>query len=342
MKLDHLFALTDHNAVLQHAKFSVPARREGYTVDDNARALVLAVKAQTYWPTQALSDLQRKLTSFLLLMQDEDGRFHNLMDFSQRLIDNPTAGDHLGRAVWAAGTVINSDLPDGMKASARLMFDRALPWARDSISLRTKAYTCFGLNARLHAEAHDKNLRDNIAIMADELVSLYKSMQKPDWRWFENILAYDNARLSHALFSAYESIGKREYLDVAEETLGFLANVTTVEGKFVPIGNRGWYVIGKDRATYDQQPLEAGAMAEASALAYKITRSNKYDEILHHALGWYFGLNTKSVKVYDEATGACCDGISQMGLNQNAGSESTISFLLAVVTLLECVGDRLH
>lgn len=339
VKLDHLFALTDHNAVLQHAKFSVPARREGYTVDDNARALVFAVKAQAFWPTQALSELQRKLISFLLLMQAEDGKFHNLMDFSQRLNDSPTVGDHLGRAIWAAGAVINSDLTDGIKASARLIFDRALPWARNSNLPRTKAYACLGLHERLLTDADDKNLRANIATLADDLVDLYSATHKPDWKWFENILAYDNARLSHALFLAYESVGKREYVEVGEETLRFLTEVTTIEGKHVPIGSGGWYVRGKNRALYDQQPIDAGAMAEAAAFAYKMTKFEEYQTTLRQALGWFFGLNTKSAKVYDEATGACYDGITQMGLNQNQGSESTVSFLLAVATLLECVAE---
>jgi hypothetical protein len=155
VKLDHLLFLTDHIALLQHAKFSVPARKEGYTVDDNARALVFASRANRLWPDRRIPELQRKLLSFLLLMQEEDGKFHNFMDFSQQIPDEPAVGDHLGRAIWACGRVINSDLPNGMRASARLMFDRALPWARESTSLRTKAYACLGLHERLLAETKD-------------------------------------------------------------------------------------------------------------------------------------------------------------------------------------------
>jgi hypothetical protein len=335
VKLDHLFALTDHNAVLQHAKFSVPARKEGYTLDDNARALVFAVKAKTCWPTQPLSELERKLISFLLLMQAEDGKFHNLMDFSQRLVDNPTVGDHLGRAIWATGTIINSDLPDGMKAPARVMFDRALPWARESSSPRTRAYACLGLCERFQVDAKDPNLRVNIALLADSLVELYHANYGTDWKWFENILSYDNARLPQALLSAYHSLGTDEYLKVAEETFRFLQDATTVGGKFVPIGSRGWYVRDKERALYDQQPIEAGAMVEGAALAYKITRSEAYERALRQAVGWFFGLNTKSAKVYDEATGACHDGITEIGLNENQGSEATVALLLAVTTFLE-------
>lgn len=335
MKFDHLFALTDNNALLQHATFSVPARKEGYTVDDNARALVFAVKAHDRWPSKRLSELQHKLISFLLLMQAEDGRFHNFMDFSQRIIDQPTVGDHAGRAIWAAGTVINSKFPRGMKGTARLMFDRALPWARESISPRTKAYACLGLHERLHAEPEDSNLRTNLEALANSLVESYQVNRGSDWSWFENILAYDNPRLSQALLAAYESLGEKKYLTIAEETMRFLKNNTTTGEIYVPIGSGGWYRKGGDRALYDQQPIEAGAMVEASALAYKLTRSDVYEVAVRQALGWFFGLNVKSVAVYDESTGACYDGITQMGLNENQGAESTLAYLLAAVTFIE-------
>lgn len=334
VKLDHLFALTDHNAVLQHAKFSVPARREGYTVDDNARALVFAVRARALWPTRRLSELQRKLISFLLVMQAEDGRFHNFMDFSQRIIDDPAVGDHVGRAIWATGTVINAELPRGIKASARLMFDRALPWARESTSPRTKAYTCLGLHERLHADAEDNNLRANLKIMADSLVELYNINRSSDWEWFENILTYDNPRLSQALFAAYESLGEKAYLAVAEETLRFLKNTTTIDETYAPIGSGGWYPKGANRALYDQQPIEAGAMVETAALAYKLAQSNVYEAAIRQAMGWFFGLNSKSVGLYDDSTGACYDGINEMGLNENQGAESTLAFLLAAETFI--------
>jgi hypothetical protein len=336
VKLDHLFALTDHNAVLQHAKFSIPARKEGYTVDDNASALVFAVKAKAFWPSQAISELERKLISFLLLMQAEDGKFHNLMDFSQRFVDSPTVGDHLGRAIWATGRVINSDLPNGMKNSARAIFDRALPWARDSSSPRTRAYACLGLCERIQVDSEDRNLKVNIASFADSLLGLYRANHGTDWKWFENILSYDNARLPQALLLAYRSSGTIEYLQVAEETFSFLQDTTTVGGKFVPVGSRGWYVRGKERALYDQQPIEAGTMVEAAALSYEITGSEVYRRALRQALGWFFGQNTKSANVYDEATGACHDGITETGLNENQGSEATVSLLLAITKFLEC------
>jgi hypothetical protein len=335
VKLDHLLALADHNAVLQHARFSVPARREGYTVDDNARALVFLTRAQRIWHKSELAELVRKVLSFLLLMQEDDGRFHNLMDFSQRTIDASSIGDHLGRAIWSAGAVMNSNLPRGMKSSGQMIFDKALPWARSSTSPRTKAYACLGICERLRTEPNEKNLKDNLTLIAKELADMYRLNRSPNWKWFENILSYDNTRLSEALFRAHQAIGVQEYLSVAEESLRFLYDVENMDGVFVPVGNRGWYVKGKSRAIYDQQPIEAGGMVEASSLAYKITGSKIYEAATRKAMAWFFGLNTKSVRVYDDSTGGCFDGIGQEGLNENQGSESALAFLLATVALIE-------
>jgi uncharacterized protein YyaL (SSP411 family) len=165
--------------------------------------------------------------------------------------------------------------------------------------------------------------------MADGLVALYNSNRTSSWDWFENILTYDKGRLVQALLSAYRSLGEQAYFDVAEASLQFLGRIETIDGNFAPIGNRGWYVKGGTRALYDQQPIEPGAMIEAATIAYKLNRSKLYEEILRQALGWFFGLNTKSVKLYDESTGACYDGITPKGLNENQGAESTLAFLLA-------------
>lgn len=339
LKIDHLLTLTDHIALLQHAKFSVPARKEGYAVDDSARALVFSARAGKLCPDQRLSKLTRKLSSFLLLMQEEDGRFHNLMDSSQRIIDEPTVGDHLGRAIWAAGRVINSDLPTGMRAAARLIFDRALPWVRSSTFPRTHAYACLGLHERLKTET-DSNLKANLREIADTLVALYKNNRAPDWNWFENILSYDNARLSQALLVAYQTLQDQVYLEIAKESLRFLEKITVINETYVPIGSKGWYMKGGERALYDQQPIEAGAMVETATLAYRLTGSKSDERTMRQALGWFFGLNTNSVRLYDDSTGACYDGINEKGLNENQGAESTLAFLLATQAVVENLSNE--
>ena len=152
------------------------------------------------------------------------------------------------------------------------MFDRALPWARESTSPHTKAYACLGLVERLHTDSEDDNLRANLRTIARSLVELFNTNQTPDWKWFEPILSYDNPRLSQALFAAYESLGEKVYLGVAEESMKFLKAATTIDGIYVPIGSGGWYPRSGDRALYDQQPIEAGGMVETAALAYNLTQ----------------------------------------------------------------------
>jgi hypothetical protein len=127
---------------------------------------------------------------------------------------------------------------------------------------------------------------------------------------------------------------------VAEESLRFLMKVTTIDGRFVPIGSKGWYSKGAPRAFYDQQPIEAGGMVEAATTAYNLTESESYEQAIRQALGWFFGENTMKVKVYDELTGACSDGINESGLNENQGAESTLAFLLAVGTLIENLSEK--
>ena len=180
----------------------------------------------------------------------------------------------------------------------------------------------------------------NLEEIADSLVTLYNNSRTTDWQWFENILSYDNSRLSQALLVAYWSMRKRVYLDVAEESLRFLMKVTTIDGKYVQIGNQGWYLEGTQRAFYDQQPIEAGGMVEAATIAYRLTKSESYEQAMRQALGWFFGQNTMKVKVYDELTGACSDGINKSGLNENQGAESTLAFLLAAETLIENLSEK--
>ena len=320
---------------MQHARFSVPFKKEGYAVDDSARALVFAVRAPRYWPDDRLRDLQKKLLSFLLTMQEEDGSFHNLMDFSQRIIDEPTVADHVGRALWAAGAVINSNAPAGMKRSARLIFDRALPHARASQWLRTKAYACLGLHERLIDEPNDQNLQSNLKVISTDILTAYNRNKSSSWMWFENLLSYDNPRLSQSMFYAYEVLRDQAFLNLAEESLHFLYRNEIHNDAFAPIGNAGWYVKGKRKALFDQQPIEPGAMVETAAIAYRLTKRPVYYDMARSALLWFLGANVKGVKVYDETTGACNDGIGEAGLNENQGAESTIAFLLAAHELLE-------
>jgi len=175
-------------------------------------------------------------------------------------------------------------------------------------------------------------LHDGVAKLARQMLDWYRTICRPDWRWFEDILTYDNARLPESLAAYHEIKDDSTCLTVASESLAFLMTAQTVEGMFAPVGNKGWYRLGGHRALYDQQPVDAGATVEASNRLYRITGERRYAEWSSLALSWYHGCNVKGLALYDDATGGCYDGLTQDGRNLNQGAESVLSYLLAVAS----------
>lgn len=318
--------------IIQHSKFSVPDRSSGYTTDDNARGLVFAAKSAGLVKDEGLVELAQKYLSFLRFMQSEDGRLHNFLSYSRQYLDEPSIGDHVGRALWACGSVLNSELPEGLKGPAVYLFDSLMKSAPPSFSLRAEAYAIMALAER-HQTSPNESIQERIVELADSIVKRYKEEQESGWKWFEPIMTYDNPRLPQSLFDAFRVTRKQEYLGVAENSLDFLFETETSDNVFSPVGNQGWFKKGHERATYDQQPIEAGAMVEAAASAYDITRSPSHHKMIQWSFHWFHGRNLKRLSVYDGSTGACYDGISGDGLNMNQGAESTLAYLLAVTKL---------
>ena len=261
-------------------------------------------------------------------MQKPDGAFYNLMDSNLHIHDD-TSDDAQGRVLWASGYAVNSNIEAGARRLAKEIFDKGLKWSFVSSSPRIKAYALKGLHYYKNAFPSDPNVPSNLRTLAEQLTEMYNAHCSQDWRWFEPYLTYANAALPQALFLAYESTGKKAFLNVAKETLEFLIKVQMINGIFVPIGNKGWYHKGGKRSFYDQQPIEAAHMIEATSSAYYLTGDKKYQNIANIVFNWFLGKNLKGVVLYDQATGGCFDGINPEGSNLNQGAESTISYLLA-------------
>jgi hypothetical protein len=331
INFDHFLALTDETGMLQHAKFSIPDRRLGYTTDDNARALVISTREYALESDMKWSALAGRFLAFLIGMQRPDGRLHNFMSYTREVGNDLDSGDHLGRVLWATGCVLDSPLPPGFRASAKEVFDKALPWALQSTSLRVKAHAIKGLSRYVSRFGEDLNARQNLSHLVKQLVATYKGNCSDDWEWFENILSYENWRLPESLFEAY--LFGENCLGIANATLSFLRSVEFRDDMLIPVGSEGWYPRNLVRAEFDQLPVEAGSAVEALAVAAEATGSSQYSDLALQALRWYHGWNLKGVTVYDARSGACCDGISPAGLNMNKGAESTLSYLLAATRL---------
>lgn len=335
LSLDGIRALTDETGMFQHTKFSIIDRREGYTTDDNARALIAALRYHKIYGAPGALRLAQIYLSFLLYMQRNDGSFHNVIGFDRRYKDELESEDCTGRALWASGSILCSNTPDEMKILAQEVFDRGLPSSRGFTSPRSKAFVILGLCSYHEVFPDDVNLLKNIEKLADDLVNQYRVEAEEDWSWFEAYLTYANPRLPQALFDAYASTNNREYLEVAVDSLDFLIENQFPDDVFMPIGTDGWYQKHGEKATFDQQPLEASCMVEAAVTALDATSDKDYQRIAQTAFEWYHGRNIHETPLVNPVTCICYDGITPEGLNRNQGAESTLSYYLAYLRLKE-------
>jgi hypothetical protein len=337
LKIDYLKSFSDDTGIFQHAKFCIPRRNEGYTTDDNARALITCRRYYRLKNDLQTKSLANVYLAFLNHMQKPNGNFHNYLGYERSFLDVHGSEDCMGRTLWSCGCTINSTLPNDMRMVAKDIFDRGLPWVWKTSSLRFCAFTIMGLSQYFQA-IPDNNLTLSAGKLADTLVQHYQDKIKDEWHWFEHHLTYDNARLPQALFLAYRMVGNQKYLDVAKESMDFLLKTQMVDNVFAPIGNDGWFKRGGNRAFYDQQPLEASAMVEAAIDAYYATKDKRYLQVANRVFEWFLGRNSGKLMVYNPETGGCFDGINTEAVNMNQGSESSVSYLLARLRLEELKG----
>jgi uncharacterized protein YyaL (SSP411 family) len=333
IKLDYLASITDETGILQHTKFATPNRREGYATDDNARALIVCTRHNGLNRSPETAKLADVYLSFLYHMQMDDGRLHNFLSYDRRFLDDAGSDDSLGRALWACGSVINSNLDEEKKLLSKEVFDKALPHAVNSTSPRAKAFSVLGLSQYQRAYPKDQALPGRMTELIEQLLKLYEQKSSVDWHWFESDLTYCNGRLPQALFEGYERIKDEDYLQVAKDSFNFILKAQMSNGMFAPIGNNGWYKKGGLKALYDQQSVEASCMVETAVAAFRETRKSYFRTVARTIFAWFLGKNTQGLSVYNPNTGGCYDGLTPEGLNLNQGAEATVTYLLARLEL---------
>src|SRR5688572_13519858 len=339
LRLDHLRRLTDDTGIIQHATYSVPARRTGYCVDDNARALIVALHADRVQSSAEARALVTTYLSYLHGSQDVDGGFRNFMSYERALDIAPPSGDCIGRAIWALGVATEIAQDEGCRLLARDMFMRALPHAR-SLGPRGTAQCILGL-ARLVAIEPTNDLRNMLDGLTAKLRECYRTNATGDWRWFEPTLTYDNALLPLALFAAYGVTGDQATLRDARESLEFLEGVCFAGDRLQLVGNTGWHSMGGEKPCADEQAIDAAAFVLAFRCAYTVTQDRHYLRRSREAFAWFLGANRLGLPLYDFATGGCRDGMGVAHVNQNQGAESTICFLMSLLTMLELAGEEI-
>ena len=336
IKLDHLKAFTDDTGILQHANYTIPDRTHGYCTDDNARALLVAAMGQKYLSTNGwgLDSLSGHYLGFLLYAYNEkNGRFRNFMTYSRQWLEEIGSEDAHGRALWCIGRAVAFLDNPGHLAMSTTLFNKALPAAEHFRSPRAIAFCLVGMHAYLDKFSGDSDVRRIRNVLADRLYDQFRIQTTDDWPWLENTLNYTNGKLSHALLLSGQRMQRGDMIDMGLKTLAWLLGIQTENKHFVPIGSNGWYERGGARARFDQQPVEANAMVEACVEAYNITRDHAWFENAAMCFNWFLGQNDLNMPLYDPKTGGCRDGLMANGINQNQGAESSLAWLLSLMTL---------
>ena len=327
ISLAHLRAMTDCTGLFQHGCHSIPNRRLGYTTDDNARALIVAVRH--FENTGDGLDLAMTYLSYLHHSQTAEHQFRNVMSYDREFLGEDGTQDCYGRAIWGSGYAASSGLPENIRIVAKKLFDEGIVWAGDLDSPRARAYTMLGMYERLQGEEDTSDLASNISLMADSLLANLRDSSTADWHWYERYLTYGNAIIAHGMLVAAAVTGKKKHEDAARRTIQFLTDTLILDGRMEIIGNDGWYTYGRERAWYDQQSIDAGYTVHLYARAYELLGDKTYLDLAKLAYSWFFGNNRSGVWVYDPVNKGCYDAVTPWGLNLNQGAESIVCFLLA-------------
>jgi len=326
----HIFRMTDDTGMFQHTRYNVPDLEKGYTTDDNARALIMAVMLyEKNGQTQYLALVYRYL-AFILYAQNTNGHFRNFMTYSRKFTETQGSEECFGRCLWALGyTLASPMISRGIKDACTSAVSRALPIISSLKWLRGQAYALIGLGF-IHGTEGD-NL---ILTLANSIAVAFEQCGRAkNWCWFEDSLTYDNGVLPWAMFVAYRKTGQERFLNIGRESMKFLDQGAFRDGFFRPVGCQGWWIQGGESALYDQQPVEASMSTMAHLVAFEATGDKAMLELAKRSFAWYAGENSCHESLINAETGGCYDGITVDGLNHNQGAESIVGYCIARLAL---------
>jgi len=330
--LNHIYRLTDDTGIIQHAKFGIPNLKDGYCLDDNARALLMVLMVYKEMKDDRALELMPIYLSYIHYMQNTDGTFRNFMSFSRNFLDEVGSEDSFGRAIWALGYLLGNAPNDAFYQSGREVFFKAAPNFEKLKSIRSIANTIIGISHYLRNNPDD-SMTEKLKILTYKLVKHYEENATPDWKWFEDLLAYDNGMLPLALLHSAEILNDYKITKIALESMKFLTRHTIKDNYLSVIGNEKWYRKNEERSVYAQQPIDAMAMVLMYQQAFVITKDREYLNLQYKSFMWFLGENDLRMNLYDFETKGCCDGFVSYGVNRNQGAESTLAYLISRLTV---------
>lgn len=336
----HIDRLTNQVGILQHATYSLPNYKEGYCLDDNARALLLALMAQDDFSDKRLDRRISTYLSYIYYHQRADGLFHNFMDFGHNFLDEVGSEDSFGRTIWSLGMLLNKAKLTSYYQLGQELFARAVPQFGQLRSNRAIAYTVLGIVEYLQHQPNDETMIELMRELVDKLIKEYDASADEHWHWFESILSYDNAILPYALLKSYVFLNDDRVKQLGLKTLTFLEGITIRNGALSLVGNQEWAIQGKHISKFGQQPLDVTAMVFMYHTAFQITGQKVYHARMIASFRWFLGENDLKLGLYDEETKGCCDGLESYGINRNQGAESTLCYYLAYTVVYRSLIDN--
>ncbi len=322
--------MSDATGMLQHSIYSVPDRRHGYCIDDNARALMLMSAMKGLDPV-ARDKWTTIYASFIQYAWNPDARrYRNFMNFDRTWCEDVGSEDSNGRTLWALGVTARDAVEVKHRDWATVLFDETASLALELGSLRAQAFAMLGAAAMLEARpGHELSLAI-LRRFPDTHLALLAEARRPEWQWFEIVLAYDNARLPQALIAAGRTLGRPELTECGLATLQWICDKqTSPEGRFRAVGTESFNRPYGEPLKFDQQPLEAQATVDACIEAYRATGDAKWVAEAERAYGWFMGQNDLELPLASAEDGGCFDGLMPTGLNRNQGAESILALQLA-------------
>ena len=355
LKLKHLTRLTDSGGIMQFGQGMRPDPASGHCVDDVARLAIVAAGLCAEHPQALRGATPHEWldTSLEFLQQAYDPAARaarNMRTVDGRWLDEPHPGDHVGRLIWALGEVAAAPaVPDKFRERAGEQLVDMLPAVRNLTALRSTAYAVLGL---VQIAEPTRELEQGV----ERLDAAWRDTATGSWPWFEERLSYDNARLAQALLAGGARAGDAAvagrglialdwYLEQVGLDLSGDAGAGSAadadgdtdgeSGQLALVGNL-WRRKGFPRPEYegDEQPIDAAAVVEAGAQAWRVTGDARYAGVARRSFAWFLGDNRLGLPLYDAGSGGCRDGLQAAGTNPNQGAESTLAYHQARLGLI--------
>ncbi len=336
LNLDHVKKMTTDVGIIQFSKINQPDIETGYTIDDNARALV--AMCMHYELTGDKADIAyiQKYLNFIQFCQQPQGNFLNYVDKNRKFTtqNSENLSDANGRAIWALGFVVSKKgvLHQELIIQADAIIEKALPHLETLHSTRTMAFVIKGLYYCNLVKSSTTNTA-LIKTLANRLVQMYRHEAEPNWQWFEPYLTYGNSILPEAMLCAYMETGDLDYKNIAKSSFDFLLSLTFNESRIKVISNKTWLQKGQEAAEHGEQPIDVAYTIMALSKFYDVFKEADYERKMETAFNWFLGKNHLHQIIYNPCTGGCYDGLEEHHANLNQGAESTVSYLMARLTM---------